>query len=121
MTDLSREKELNNVLEIHSLGRNTASTFGTRKSCNVTAAATTESASKSSGSTVNENSNMLNIECIICTFSDAICEDKTVASLNVSVVGPGPLSCRWQRHEADDVNGEDCTGIDEPTFTITQT
>ena len=50
-------KELNDILEIHR--RDTASTFGTRKSSNVTAAATTESASKSSGSTTNENVNML--------------------------------------------------------------
>ena len=50
-------KELNDILEIHR--RDTASTFGTRESSNVTATATTESVSKSSGSTTNENVNML--------------------------------------------------------------
>ena len=47
----------------------------------------------------------------------AICEDKTQVSLNVSAVGPGPLSYRWQRHGAD-IDEEVCTGVDEPTLTI---
>ena len=48
----------------------------------------------------------------------AICEDKTQVSLNVSAAGPGPLSYRWQRHGAD-IDEEVCTGVNEPTFTIT--
>ena len=34
----------------------------------------------------------------------------------MSVVRPGPLSCRWKRHDSHEANidGEDCTGIDEP-------
>ena len=42
-------KELNNILENHR--RDTASTFGTRKSSNIPAAAPTASAPRSAGST----------------------------------------------------------------------
>ena len=47
----------------------------------------------------------------------AICKDKTQVSLNVSAVGPGPLSYRWQRHGAD-IDEEVCTVVNEPTLTI---
>ena len=49
-------EEVNDLLEYHR--RDTASTFGTRKSSNISAVATTASAPKSSGSTTKSDENV---------------------------------------------------------------
>ena len=45
------------------------------------------------------------------------CDYHAPVSLKVSAIGPGPLTYRWRRERAI-IDDEDCTGINEATFTI---
>ena len=47
-----------------------------------------------------------------------VCDYHAPVSLAMSAIWPGPLTFHWKRNGADIVD-EQCTGVDEPTLTIT--